>query len=79
MTRAYRALVAQRISELRENAVSGMQTLGRFMQRRLSPAIATVAVSAEGLASLSERISRTSPLLRTRVDIATEAQNQLLL
>ena len=31
------------------------------------------------MALLSERISRTSALLRTRVDIATEAQNQLLL
>jgi len=28
---------------------------------------------------LSERITRTSALLRTRVDIATETQNQLLL
>ncbi|MEO5607696.1 MAG: DUF3422 family protein, partial [Polaromonas sp.] len=44
-----------------------------------SPAIATVAATAQRLASLSERISRTSALLRTRVDIATEAQNQLLL
>jgi len=78
-TRAYSTLVTQRLTELRENAVPGIQTLGQFMQRRLSPAIATVAAAAERLASLSERISRTSALLRTRVDIATEAQNQLLL
>ena len=31
------------------------------------------------LASLSERVARTSALLRTRVDIATEMQNQQLL
>jgi uncharacterized membrane-anchored protein len=78
-TRAYNTLVSQRIAELREKAIPGTQTLGEFMQRRLSPAIATVAASAERLASLSERVSRTSALLRTRVDIATEAQNQLLL
>ena len=41
--------------------------------------MATVAATAQRLASLSERISRTSALLRTRVDIATEVQNQQLL
>jgi uncharacterized membrane-anchored protein len=78
-TAAYDVLVAQRIAELRERAIPGTQTIGEFMQRRLSPAIATVAASGQRLASLSERISRASALLRTRVDIATEAQNQLLL
>jgi uncharacterized membrane-anchored protein len=57
----------------------GTQTIGEFMQRRLSPAMATVAASAQRLATLSERVSRTSALLRTRVDIATEMQNQQLL
>lgn len=78
-TRAYDTLVGQRIAELREKAIPGTQTLGVFMQRRLSPAIATVAATAQRLASLSERVSRTSALLRTRVDIATEVQNQQLL
>jgi uncharacterized membrane-anchored protein len=41
--------------------------------------MATVAATSQRLASLSERVARTSALLRTRVDIATEAQNQLLL
>jgi uncharacterized membrane-anchored protein len=78
-TRAYDTLVSQRIAELRERPLAGTQTVGEFMQRRLSPAMATVAATAQRLASLSERVSRTSALLRTRVDIATEAQNQLLL
>ena len=78
-TQAYHSLVKQRIEELREKAIPGTQTLGEFMQRRLSPAIATVDATAQRLASLSERISRTSALLRTRVDIATELQNQQLL
>jgi uncharacterized membrane-anchored protein len=78
-TRAYNTLVGQRITELREKAIPGTQTLGEFMQRRLSPAIASVAAHAERLTSLSERVSRTSALLRTRVDIATEIQNQELL
>ena len=78
-TRAYDTLVGQRIQELREKPIPGTQTLGEFMQRRLSPAIATVAATSQRLASLSERVARTSALLRTRVDIATEVQNQQLL
>lgn len=78
-TRAYDALVRQRLAELREKPVPGTQTLGEFMQRRLSPAIATVASTEQRLAALAQRIERTSALLRTRVDISTEAQNQQLL
>jgi uncharacterized membrane-anchored protein len=78
-TRAYKSLVDQRINELREKIIPGHQTIGEFMQRRLSPAIATVAATERRLTSLSQRISRTSALLRTKVDIATEEQNQLLL
>jgi uncharacterized membrane-anchored protein len=78
-TRAYETLVEQRIAELRESAIPGIQTIGEFMQRRLSPAMATVAATAQRLASLSERVARASALLRTRVDIATELQNQQLL
>jgi uncharacterized membrane-anchored protein len=78
-TRAYEAIVKQRIAELRESAIPGTQTIGEFLQRRLDPAIATVAASAQRLASLSQRVERASGLLRTRVDIATEMQNQQLL
>jgi uncharacterized membrane-anchored protein len=78
-TRAYDTLVGQRITELREKAIPGTQTIGEFMQRRLSPAMATVASTEQRLASLSERVSRASALLRTRVDIAAELQNQTLL
>jgi uncharacterized membrane-anchored protein len=78
-TQAYYTLVGQRLVELREKAIPGTQTIGEFMQRRLSPAMATVAATGQRLASLSERVARTSDLLRTRVDIATEVQNQQLL
>jgi uncharacterized membrane-anchored protein len=78
-TQAYYALVGNRIKELREKAIPGTQTIGEFMQRRLSPAMATVAATEQRLRSLSERVARTSDLLRTRVDIVTEVQNQQLL
>lgn len=78
-TRAYDTLVRERTSELREQPIPGTRTLGEFMQRRMSPAMATVQSTAQRLASLSDRVTRTSALLRTRVDIATEEQNQQLL
>jgi uncharacterized membrane-anchored protein len=76
---AYDAIVRERISEMREQPLSGMQTVGEFMQRRLAPAIATVKVTSERLSALAERVARASGLLRTRVEIAAEAHNQQLL
>ncbi len=76
---AYDGIVRERISEMREQPLSGIQTVGEFMQRRLAPAMATVNATSERLASLAKRLSRASALLRTRVDIATEAHNQELL
>lgn len=78
-TQAYYALVEQRIGQLRETPIPGTQTVGEFVLRRVSPAMATVQATAQRLASLSQRIERASALLRTRVDIATESQNQTLL
>lgn len=78
-TQAYYALVEQRIEQLRETPIPGTQTVGEFVLRRVSPAMATVQATAQRLSSLSQRIERASALLRTRVDIATEAQNQTLL
>ena len=78
-TQAYHGLVEQRIEQIRETPYSGTQTIGDFLQRRVSPAMATVQATAQRLTSLSQRIERASALLRTRVDIATESQNQMLL
>ncbi|MBH2016983.1 MAG: DUF3422 domain-containing protein [Burkholderiales bacterium] len=78
-TQAYHALVEQRIEQLRETPIPGTQTVGEFVLRRVSPAMATVQAAAQRLSSLSQRIERASALLRTRVDIATETQNQTLL
>jgi uncharacterized membrane-anchored protein len=77
--RAYDAIVQQRIAEMREQPLSGIQTVGEFMQRRLAPAMATVNATSDRLSALAERVARASHLLRTRVDIATENYNQKLL
>ena len=49
------------------------------MERRLAPAIATCATIARRQEDLSGRIARNSQLLRTRVDVELERQNQELL
>ena len=78
-TQAYSSLVQQRIDELREIRVPGYQTLAEFMQRRFQPAMNTCAAMASRQDDLSGRVARNSQLLRTRVDIELERQNQELL
>ena len=76
---AYNTLVMQRIHELREIRVPGYQKLSEFMQRRFMPAMNTCAAMARRQEELSGRVARNSQLLRTRVDIELERQNQELL
>ncbi|SMH58840.1 DUF3422 family protein [Azospirillum agricola] len=77
--RAYHELVEKRIEELREIRIEGIQTVREFMDRRLTPAIRTCEAVEQRLTSLSQRVARTSNLLRTRVEIAVEGQNAELL
>jgi uncharacterized membrane-anchored protein len=77
--RAYSELVSQRIRDLREQRIEGLQTIGEFMSRRLTPAIRTTEAVAARQVALSDRIARASNLLRTRVDLALEEQNRALL
>ncbi|MEF8752450.1 MAG: DUF3422 domain-containing protein [Accumulibacter sp.] len=77
--RAYHELVMQRISELRETRVSGCPSFHEIMQRRLLPAMQTCKAMASRQDELSDRLARTSQLLRTRVDVEVERQNQQLL
>jgi uncharacterized membrane-anchored protein len=77
--RAYADLVTRRIQELREQRAPGLQTLEEFMSRRFRPAVATCQTVSQRLHDLSERVAQASGLLRTRVEIARERQNQQLL
>ena len=77
--RAYYALVRMRGEQLRTTRVEGYQTFLEFMDRRLAPAMQTCESVAARIGLLSERIARAGQLLRTRVDIELEAQNQKVL
>ena len=78
-SRAYYDLTKRRIVELREERLAGIQTIEEFLDRRLAPAMATCSSVEKRLLDLSERVARASDLLRTRVDIEREQQNQALL
>ncbi|MCP5476155.1 MAG: DUF3422 domain-containing protein [Rhodanobacteraceae bacterium] len=77
--KAYHSLVMQRIEELRESRISGLPTFNEFMQRRLLPGMNTCEAISRRQEELSARVARNSQLLRTRVDIELERQNQELL
>lgn len=76
---AYHALVLRRLAEFREDRVPGLQTLGEFLERRLSPAVQTCTTIQGRIEGLSRRATRIGNLLRTRVDVALERQNVELL
>jgi uncharacterized membrane-anchored protein len=76
---AYYGLVQQRIGELREARIAGLQTFREFIERRLAPAMNTCRTMDRRQESLSARAARANELLATRVDISHERQNQRLL
>lgn len=78
-TAAYYDLVKQRIADLRETRLGGLQTFQEFTERRLAPAANTCRSVAARQEELSRRVARATQLLATRVGITHEQQNQALL
>ncbi len=68
-----------RLEELREDELSGHLTITEFMTRRLTPAVKTCEAVSDRLEDLSRRIDRASEMMRTRVELAIQNQNQQLL
>jgi len=78
-SQAYYQLVLRRIEELREKRYPGLQSLKEFTDRRLAPAMNTCRAVADRQESLSVRAARATNLLSTRVEIAGQAQDRMLL
>jgi uncharacterized membrane-anchored protein len=78
-SRAYAALVEQRIAVLLEARAANRQTLSEFMARRFAPAMRTCAAAEKRLVDLESRASRAAGLLSARVNVVVETQNQALL
>lgn len=78
-TQAYAQIAHDRLASLPMNQIAGFQSLEDFTDRRMLPAVRTCASFVRRLEALSVRIERTTSLLRTRVDLATQASNVELL
>lgn len=76
---AYLDLVSNRLDELKEQEISGVTTLSDFLSRRLTPAIRTGSSIKKRMLNLSNRIEKSSDLLRTKISLGLEEQNQDLL
>ena len=78
-SRAYEEIVEQRLETIGEKSVGSWPTWSSFLARRMKPALRTCVTIEQRQASLSLKLARAANLLRTRVDVELEQQNQELL
>lgn len=78
-TRAYGAILADRLAEFSQSATSEAPTIGAFLMRRNAPALRTCETMELNLGDLAARLTRASGLLRTRIDVELAKQNNDLL
>lgn len=78
-TRAYDEIMQQRLQTIGERKTPGVSTWTSFLTRRMGPAMRTCATTESRQAALSLKLSRAADLLRTRVNVELEKQNQDLL
>lgn len=78
-SRAYHEIVLERLEALKEVPCAGAESWAQFLTRRIAPAMRTVRSVEERQANLSRKLSRTTQLLRTWVDVEVEKQNRNLL
>ena len=78
-TAAYYQLTLDRIRSLNETPIEGLLSLQDFTERRLTPAFRTSESVVFRQNTLSGRLGRSTELLRTRINLKLEQQNQQLL
>jgi len=78
--RAYHELVERRLDELGERRAAeeepGLQPLGQFLRRRLTPAMRTCESLRDRLETASRHLSRAANLLRSRIELDLAEQNR---
>ena len=77
--KAYQKIVQQRIEDLREERVPGLQSIKEFSQKRLAPAMQTCLNVADRQTSLNVHTNRLARLLATRIDVNVQNQNREVL
>lgn len=75
-TRAYDEVMRVRLEVIGERALPDAPTLAAFLARRLAPAIRTCSAVEARQDNLSQKLVRAAQLLRTRVEVELESQNQ---
>jgi uncharacterized membrane-anchored protein len=78
-SRAYYEIVRQRLDQLRQKRIEGLQTFSDFLDARLAPAIATCEATHRRQSDLADRAARITSLLRARVEVSLQEQNRRLL
>ena len=78
-TSAYYQLTQDRLTALDETPISDLISLQDFTERRLTPAFRTSESVQTRQTALSARLGRSTELLRTRINLKLEQQNQQLL
>lgn len=78
-SKAYYGVVRQRLEQLRQHRIEGLQTFTEFLDARLAPAIATCDSTSQRQHDLAERAARMTSLLRARVEVELQRQNRGLL
>ena len=78
-TKAYEAILMDRIASLQLSRLAGFQGVSGFLGRRMTPALDSCRAFAERLSRLSERITRAGDLLRTQTEMIIQRQNRDLL
>lgn len=78
-SQAYYEIVEERLDVLSEQTISGYYTWSGFLRRRIAPAMRTCQSVKERQDKLSEKLSRTTALLRSWIDLELERQNRDLL
>lgn len=78
-SRAYYEIVSERLQALKEQPYGGADSWAQFLTRRVAPAMRTCRSVQDRQENLSRKLSRTTQLLRTWVDVEVEKQNRNLL
>ena len=78
-SRAYYEIVNERLQALKEQPYGGTDSWAQFLTRRVAPAMRTCRSVQDRQENLSRKLSRTTQLLRTWVDVEVEKQNRNLL
>lgn len=76
---AYYNLVQQRLTSLEEEKLDDLQTISGFVRSRLEPSMATIDSIGARQKTLIDDLSQALSLLRTRIDLTLNRDNQVLL